>query len=66
MNEQEALATIADYIERFGPMRAVETLASKTGVSRNTIYGWHRRQSIPQWRLAAFSLLKPKRKRKAA
>jgi len=65
MDETTALAVIKDYVARYGVMKACKAIADRIAAEPNTVYGWYRRGSIPQWRLVTFNALKPRKKRTA-
>ena len=51
MTQAEALADMAQLIERIGKMAAIERIARDAGVPPTTVYGWWRRGSVPEWRI---------------
>ena len=65
MDQLDALNILEEYRRIHGAIDGFDRLSEKLGVNPNTIYGWWRRSSIPQWRLASFAKLKPRKKRSA-
>ncbi len=61
MKELDALNLLDEWRRIHGAMEGFARLSEKLGVNENTIYGWWRRSSIPQWRLPAFDKLKKRR-----
>jgi transposase-like protein len=63
MTEKEAYAYLQTFVDQHGTKVGIAKAAQALGLKWNTVYGWWRRESVPEWRLAAFDQAK---KRKAA
>ncbi len=63
MTEKEAYAYLRTFVDEHGTKVGIAKAAQALGLKWNTVYGWYRRKSVPEWRAPLFE--KPK-KRKAA
>ena len=59
MDQKEALAELTRLYKAEG-VGGIKVFAAKRGVRWETVYGWYRRNSVPQWRVQLF------KKRRAA
>jgi len=62
MTEKEALAYLAELVEEHGSKVGIAKAAQALGLKWNTVYGWWRRGSVPEWRFQAFEQAKKRRK----
>ncbi len=51
MTEAQALKFLRHLTDRHGVSDGVQILSTQLNLSWNTVYGWYRRKSIPQWRV---------------
>lgn len=63
MNQHEALAHL-DRLFAADGIAGLQNFAASKGIRWPTVYAWHRRKSIPEWRLGLFKR-SPKRKANA-
>lgn len=59
MNQQKAYALIDYTIAQHGAVDGCQLIAGKLGISWNTVYGWYRRGSVPEWRVEGLERIKP-------
>lgn len=62
MTEKDALKYLADLVEEYGVKVGIAKGAQALGLKWNTVYGWWRRASVPEWRLASFDTAKKRKK----
>lgn len=61
MTEKEALAYLAKVVRADGVKDGLGKVAADFGVKFHTVYGWWRRESIPEWRLPSFDAVRKRR-----
>lgn len=66
MTKEQAAAYLQGLVDEHGTKVGIAKAAQAMGLKWNTVYGWWRRGSIPEWRLAAFKQAEKPKRRKAA
>jgi hypothetical protein len=59
MNQHKAIAFIRYTIAQHGAIDGCTLIADKLGIGWQTVYGWHRRDNVPQWRIEALERIRP-------
>jgi len=62
MTEKEALAYLDELVEEHGSKVGIAKAAQALGLKWHTVYGWWRRDSVPEWRLPGFEQARKRRK----
>ncbi len=62
MTEKEALAFLRARVDEHGLKVGIAKAAQALGLKWNTVYGWWRRESVPEWRLGAFDQAQKRRR----
>ncbi len=59
MTQNQAFGLIQYAIASYGTVKGCELVADALGIAWQTVYAWHRRGTVPQWRIEALARIKP-------